>query len=166
MELCGEVRCGYLVEGLSGMQFALPEAVDILRALRSDQQYDHEPLLINASDPTNPFGGPVRVQGITTQPARLPANWIAFHRGNPILLIETSGARLTVVGEPPHTAPQHALRQFVELVRLPESMASFKSVTVLQCNGTPAAASSLAPLLRALGFRRDANHTMRYDGYV
>ena len=36
MELRGEIRRGYFVEGLSGMQFALPAAVEELRRLRSD----------------------------------------------------------------------------------------------------------------------------------
>jgi ATP-dependent Lhr-like helicase len=36
----------------------------------------------------------------------------------------------------------------------------------VQCNDAPAAVSSLASVLVSLGFRRDVNQTLRYDGYV
>ena len=36
LELRGEVRRGYFVRGLAGAQFALPEAVELLRAAAND----------------------------------------------------------------------------------------------------------------------------------
>lgn len=91
MEMRGAIRRGYFVEGLSGMQFALPAAVEELRRVRSEQHGKERPILINACDPANPFG-----QGIplgTLTPSRTPNNYIAFDRGAPILLIESNGAR-------------------------------------------------------------------------
>ena len=55
MEARGEIRGGRFVNGFSGEQFALPEAVEALRAVRRNQQ-DREVLLIAAADPLNLVG--------------------------------------------------------------------------------------------------------------
>ena len=75
MEESGRVRRGYFVEGLGGAQFAIPGAVDRLRALRAsevttpdtgswggdwwssgDEAEADPPLTLAATDPANPFG--------------------------------------------------------------------------------------------------------------
>ncbi len=63
MEMRGEVRRGYFVQGLPGLQFALPEAVESLREwTRSpgpapgDGQAADDLVLLNACDPANLFG--------------------------------------------------------------------------------------------------------------
>jgi ATP-dependent Lhr-like helicase len=55
LEARGEIRGGRFVNGFVGEQFALPEAVDHLRSLRSKHQTS-APLLIAAADPLN-FAG-------------------------------------------------------------------------------------------------------------
>jgi ATP-dependent Lhr-like helicase len=61
MEEVGQVRRGYFVEGLSGAQFALPAAVDRLRAARLDEQpldgfEETDVRILAATDPANPYG--------------------------------------------------------------------------------------------------------------
>jgi ATP-dependent Lhr-like helicase len=63
-EESGRARRGYFVEGLGAAQFALPGAVDRLRAearpadMRSDQSSRGAPaLVLAATDPANPYGG-------------------------------------------------------------------------------------------------------------
>jgi ATP-dependent Lhr-like helicase len=51
LEYRGEVRRGYFVEGLAGAQFALPDAVEHLRAMRDDP--DAPFVAFAASDPAN-----------------------------------------------------------------------------------------------------------------
>src|SRR5688572_23483713 len=53
MEFRGEVRRGYFVRGLAGAQFALPEAVEQLRATEPDATAPF--VVIAASDPANPY---------------------------------------------------------------------------------------------------------------
>jgi ATP-dependent Lhr-like helicase len=55
MEARGEVRGGRFVEGFVGEQFALPEAVDTLRAVRRRPATD-EIVLVAAADPLNLIG--------------------------------------------------------------------------------------------------------------
>jgi len=65
MELRGEVRGGRFVSGFSGEQYALPEAVELLRRLR--RQEDRPPLQVAAADPLN-------LQGILTPDERVPSS--------------------------------------------------------------------------------------------
>ena len=73
LEMRGEVRRGYFVQGLPGVQFALPEAVERLRDwTRPDAPGAEELVLLNACDPANLFGpalpGPEGPSGSTTRP--------------------------------------------------------------------------------------------------
>ena len=53
LEERGQLRRGYFVAGLGAAQFALPGAVDRLRAARD---VNDQPLVLAATDPANPFG--------------------------------------------------------------------------------------------------------------
>src|ERR1700739_3618660 len=52
MEARGTIRGGRFVTGFSGEQFAHPEAVDLLRAVRK-QPHTGQPVRISAADPLN-----------------------------------------------------------------------------------------------------------------
>jgi len=62
MELRGEVRGGRFVAGFSGEQFALPEAVELLRRLK--RQPPRNPISVASADPLN-------FQGILTPEERV-----------------------------------------------------------------------------------------------
>ena len=75
LEARGEIRGGRFVTGFSGEQFALPEAVDSLRASRS-QASEHE-LAVAAADPMN-------LAGIIVPGDRVPAvpgRFVRFRNG-------------------------------------------------------------------------------------
>jgi ATP-dependent Lhr-like helicase len=55
MEDAGRCRRGYFVDGLGGAQFAVPGAVDRLRALTDPPSSPHTQVLA-AADPANPYG--------------------------------------------------------------------------------------------------------------
>jgi ATP-dependent Lhr-like helicase len=54
MEARGDVRGGRFVEGFDGEQYALPEAIALLRAVR--RRGDVAPLAVSAADPLNFLG--------------------------------------------------------------------------------------------------------------
>ena len=62
LEETGQVRRGYLVEGLGGAQFAMPEVVDRLRAeaaeitARAERPTDSPVHVLAATDPAQPYG--------------------------------------------------------------------------------------------------------------
>jgi ATP-dependent Lhr-like helicase len=56
MEAQGEIRGGRFVQGFTGEQFARPEAIDLLRAVRRAQTDDQEPVEVSPADPLNLVG--------------------------------------------------------------------------------------------------------------
>lgn len=65
LEARGEIRGGRFVAGFSGEQYALPEAVGLLRRLRREEPR-HELVAVSAADPLN-------LAGIVTPGERVPA---------------------------------------------------------------------------------------------
>ena len=84
MELRGLVRGGRFVSGFIGEQFALPEAVESLRALRRATghagKHQAQEIRVSAADPLN-------LVGVVLPGARVPAvptNYVVFRDGGPI----------------------------------------------------------------------------------
>jgi ATP-dependent Lhr-like helicase len=75
----GELRGGRLVAGFVGEQFAAPEALDAVRAIRREKPRG-EAVRLSACDPLN-------LVGIITPGARVPANmanFVAYVDGVPV----------------------------------------------------------------------------------
>ena len=106
LEARGEVRGGYFVGGLSGEQFARPEAIGLLRSIRKGKAKG-ELLAISAADPLNLVGiltpGP-RIAAIT-------AHRILLRDGVPIAALK-AGEVIALDGQPvaPERAIENALR--------------------------------------------------------
>ncbi|HCV42762.1 MAG TPA: hypothetical protein DGH68_04720, partial [Bacteroidetes bacterium] len=171
MEMRGEIRRGYFVQGLSGMQFALPAAAEELRRVRSKRNSESSPLLVNACDPANPYGTGLPLPagkrtGEDLRFARISANYVAFHEGTPIFLIENYASRLWTLAETTEEILIDALRIFVEMLKLPQHIRPVKSITIEHCDGMRPVQSPLEPVLRRLGFTRDRNQTMIHERYV
>jgi ATP-dependent Lhr-like helicase len=172
MEMRGEVRRGYFVEGLSGMQYALPDAAEMLRSIGARGEYaaTHTVAMLATCDPANPFGTgidlPGAKDGSALRVSRSPGNYLAFLDGSPILLIEGYGTRVFTVGEnPDESSLEKALCWLVDLVKLPEGLRPVQEITIEQWNGTRPAAGPAAALLQRLGFQRERNQTYRLDAY-
>ena len=73
MEWRGEMRGGRFVDGFTGDQFALPEAVEALRSVRRDPQAGAQDLRLSPADPLNLLG------------IVLPGDRISSHTSQPIL---------------------------------------------------------------------------------
>jgi ATP-dependent Lhr-like helicase len=87
-EARGEIRGGYFVGGISGEQFAAPEAIGLLRSIRKAPP-NGELITLSAADPLN-------LQGILTPGPRiaaLTASRILFHDGLPIAALEAGEIR-------------------------------------------------------------------------
>jgi ATP-dependent Lhr-like helicase len=79
LEARGEIRGGRFVSGFAGEQFALPEAVDALRAVRRKRD-EAETAIVTAADPLN-------LVGILTPGARVAPHAgqvIAYRAGVPV----------------------------------------------------------------------------------
>jgi ATP-dependent Lhr-like helicase len=154
LEMRGEVRRGYFVQGLPGIQFALPDVVERLRAIRDSGEGVPDVVVMNACDPANLYGptrddGPRTVQGEPLAFARVPSTWLVQQRGLPVLVAQDSGARLTVVHGMDEGQIQGALQALLD--HLARSM---RSVTVEMWNEAPVLESRGRTLLEAVGFYR------------
>lgn len=88
-EARGEIRGGRFIAGLNGEQFALPEAVESLRALRR-RELQGQYARISACDPLN-------LVGILTPGSRIIAvlgNRILYRDGVPVAAVENGQVRL------------------------------------------------------------------------
>jgi len=104
-EARGEIRGGYFVGGVSGEQFALPEAIGLLRSTRKASSYG-ELITLSAADPLN-------LQGILTPGPRLAAftaNRILFRDGLPIAVLESGEIRKLSDEQIPDLQIENALR--------------------------------------------------------
>jgi ATP-dependent Lhr-like helicase len=87
-EARGEIRGGYFVGGISGEQFALPEAIGLLRSIRK-APLNGELITLSGADPLN-------LQGILTPGPRIAAltpSRILFRDGLPIAALEAGEVR-------------------------------------------------------------------------
>jgi ATP-dependent Lhr-like helicase len=92
LEARGDIRGGRFVSGMSGEQFAMPDAVDRLREIRRSSP-DDRLLTISAADPLN-------LTGIVTPGDRLRAaagNRVVYRNGIPVAAME--GDMLRVLSE-------------------------------------------------------------------
>ena len=88
LEARGEIRGGYFIAGVSGEQFALPEAIGLLRSIRKAAA-SYELITLSAADPLN-------LQGILTPGLRIAAftaNRVSFRNGLPLAAMEAGEVR-------------------------------------------------------------------------
>jgi ATP-dependent Lhr-like helicase len=95
LEARGEIRGGRFVGGFSGEQYALPEAIGLLRSTRREQGAD-ELIAVSGADPLN-------LVGILTPDDAVPAittNRVLYRDGVPIVVKEGEGKERFLVDVP------------------------------------------------------------------
>ncbi len=140
MEDAGRVRRGYFIEGRGGSQFAVPGAVDRLRAPTEAAAV----LALAAADPANPYGAtlpwPDHAAG---RPARRAGAHVLLEQGQLMAFIEKGGRTLLTFGAEPATVAS-ALASFAD--------DTGARLALSKVDGEPAATSPLADALRSAGF--------------
>jgi ATP-dependent helicase Lhr and Lhr-like helicase len=125
LETLGVCRRGYFVEGMGGAQFALPGAVERLRAGRSslgrtgqvggagrsseagqgsDADRTARTLVLAAADPAQPYGAALpwpKREGQTRRPARVAGAYVVTVEDEPVLYVERGGRGLVRLAEAP-----------------------------------------------------------------
>jgi ATP-dependent Lhr-like helicase len=109
MEVRGEVRRGYFVEGLPGAQFALPHAVEQLRESAA-RDNGAAPLVLSAVDPAQLFGSDE--WGSRLRFTRLPSTAVASVRGEPVatMSLDDASGDASVTALDDHPALRDCLR--------------------------------------------------------
>ena len=150
LEFRGEVRRGYFVRGLSGAQFALPHAVEMLRS--TEAAADDLPIVMSVSDPANVFTLPMPQdpsRDAFVRPRSRGAILVTI-AGQVVMIVERRGERIVV-------RPDTAMAQ---ITRAAEALAvhmgerTGRDLTIETIDGQPASGSPYADAFRAAGFKR------------
>jgi ATP-dependent helicase Lhr and Lhr-like helicase len=164
LETLGVCRRGYFIEGLGGAQFALPGAVERLRAQRTDlpvddAQRERATLVLAAADPAQPYGAalpwPRRAEGAPPRRlARAAGAYVVLVAGEPALYLERGGRGLLTLTDrlPAAEAPPRlraALRALIAAVQARR----VGKLALERLDGEPILGSELEPLLVELGFQ-------------
>ena len=161
-EMRGDLRRGYFVEGMSGVQYAEAETAERLaRGATSETA----PNFLNTLDPANlygsgaPFDVPL-LEGGTARLPRNPGNFLALIAGRPVLICESFGKKLTGLA----SATEGEIRASIALV---PSLAgpSRRVLKVESYNAAAPTASPAEPWLADAGFVRDPPGMAYYAGW-
>jgi ATP-dependent Lhr-like helicase len=149
LEESGRARRGYFVAGLGAAQFALPGAVDRLRAARERREDDDATtLVLAATDPAQPYGAALpwpEVDEGSGRPARAAGSFVVLHAGELVAYLERGGRKLTTFAEPQLWVD--ALASVVKDGRL-------KQLEITHVNGAPVRETvAEADALKSAGFK-------------
>jgi ATP-dependent Lhr-like helicase len=152
LETLGVCRRGYFIEGLGGAQFALPGAVERLRAQKSGE--DAPPLVLAATDPAQPYGAalpwPKARDDEHRRPQRVAGAYVVLAGAEPVVYVEKGGrglALLVPAGDPRLRPALEALAAFVVGGR-------GRKLSLERVDGEPVVGSEHEALLVELGFRQ------------
>ena len=170
MEMAGAVRRGYFVEGLSGAQFALPDAVRLLQDCALPSTAAAPVVLLHSLDPANLYGSgaPLDIallDGGTRPLLRRTGNWLALKAGRPVLIVEQQGKKLTALPSASAADVAAAVARLPEILTTDGGAAAKHKLTVAEWNGAPVTASAGRELLEAAGFVRDYQEMTLYAAW-
>jgi ATP-dependent helicase Lhr and Lhr-like helicase len=150
LETLGIARRGYFVEGLGGAQFALPGAVERLRAQRAPEEAP--PLVLAATDPAQPYGAALpwpKREGEVRRPSRTPGATVVLAGAEPVLYLERGGKALQTLVEPDDPRLQPALQALADHARA----GRLKRIALEKVDGQPVMGSRWEASLADVGFR-------------
>ena len=151
LEERGRTRRGYFVAGLGAAQFALPGAVERLRATRDvvDIELDPDrapaPIVIAATDPAQPYGAALAWPVTDGRPARSANALVVLRQGSPLAWFDRRSHHLvTFPGTRVDPSWATALADLVATGRE-------RAVEVRKVDGGPVG-DDIADMLRSAGF--------------
>lgn len=153
MEEAGRVRRGYFIEGLSGAQFALPGAVDVLR-----EERPHDVVrIIPALDPANPYGAlatwPTPRNQECTKPRRGAGNWVVLWASKPLAWY-SAGKRSLVRFQDVAESEVDWVKVFQALAKLRRPH-RHRVMHIEFVDDTPVRSSDLNDAMREAGYKSD-----------
>lgn len=145
LESTGRIRRGYFVEGLSGIQYALPAAVDQLR-----QKVEiPAPWVLEWRDPANAYRF---LPDLSKEKPVIPTpDYLVFQSGEPILGANGKKLKIHPLREIGGDLLEKALQ---ELIRFLYPVYGDEKIVILQYNGIPIHDSPIVPMLTRLGFEK------------
>jgi ATP-dependent Lhr-like helicase len=163
LEWRGEIRRGYFISGLSGVQFALPAALELLENVnREPPAEDEAPVMLSSLDPALPYGGGLDggltdADGNPVQIVRSASNHVVLAAGEVILISENHFQRLLVLRDLPETMWPAIIQLLKDYLQIPYPLKKQNRIEIHQINHLPATSSSIAAVLTDAGFEKDGD---------
>jgi ATP-dependent Lhr-like helicase len=151
LETLGVCRRGYFVEGLGGAQFALPGAVERLRAQQTSEETP--PVVLAATDPAQPYGAALpwpKRDAEKRRPARVRGAYVVLAGAEPVVYVEKGGRGLALLVEPDDPRMRPALEALVAFI----AGGRGRKLSLEKIDGASIIGSVLEELLVELGFRQ------------
>jgi ATP-dependent Lhr-like helicase len=152
LEYGGAIRRGWFVRSLSGEQYALPEAVEMLHAARNLIPAREKPVALSAIDPANPYGAVIPGCGI----AREAGNVIVLRAGRVIAGLQ-GRAMITGAGNESEVDDESFGAAVAALMTLKPR------ITIDSIDGVAALESPRVGILAAMRFHSDGR-SLVFDG--
>ena len=165
MEWQDRLQRGYFISGLPGLQFALPEAVQILSNLSAKPNTT----VLSLSDPALPLGKnvPWQIPGMeNVSVSRLPINHLFFVRSIPVAYGENYSTRLWFSTEIDNVDTEVVCELIKNWLRLPAEFRARPRIQIEEINGKPASKSPVTVTFISLGFERDQNSLVLWPSAV
>ncbi len=155
LEEVGRVRRGHFSEGVTSAQFALPGAVDRLRAAR-ERPASPVAILLPSLDPAQPYGAALTwPEGTGGRPRRAVGTSVVLVDGRAILFVESGGRQVLCFDGVGVSATENEAALLAALRELAANVGRLgvRRLAVLRVDGEPALLSGRAPLFLRSGFR-------------
>jgi ATP-dependent Lhr-like helicase len=158
LEEAGRVRRGWFCDGLSGAQFALPGALERLRAARleeapADGYGSDQVRTLAAIDPANPYGALVPWPSAAggTSPRRSIGAWAILVAGAPVVFVAPGGRQILTFPSSCTDLGGELALALAALHRIPHR----GRLAIREVDGVAAAESPLREAMLAAGFALD-----------
>ena len=162
LEWQGEIRRGYFVEGLSGLQFAFPEALEALSQPGQEKTSPPECILLSTIDPALPFGGFISwdLQTHTGQKVgvtRLASNHLAFMHGAVFACLENWGERIQFLHPPTKNDILQLIAGIRQWLAVPSPLRTRKNIEIHKVNDTSIMNFAHLEIFTTNGFEKEGN---------
>jgi ATP-dependent Lhr-like helicase len=169
LEWRGEIRRGYFVSGLSGVQFALPAALELLEKINSaPSPPDEAPVLLSSLDPALPYGGGLDwgltdPDGNPVKIVRSASNHVVLAAGEVILVSENHFQRLLALRNLSESMWQAVIQLLKDHLKMPYPLKKHNRIEIHQINHLPAVEGPFAKRLMDSGFEKDGDNLVLWS---
>lgn len=161
--LRGEIRQGRFIEGVEGIQYALPEAVAFLRDMTADDDF----VVVNMKDPANLYGKVFPItdaEGHIIKHTAAAANHVIIKNGIVMGVITSKNApsryfniELTILYDVSKEEMIALLNAVIAYVKNSALQKKFKGIRFVSFNGVSVTRSDIHGMLTEIGFSRERN---------
>jgi ATP-dependent Lhr-like helicase len=171
LEWQGEIHRGYFVDGLSGVQFAAPAALELLEKLHhEDSPATTDMMMLSTMDPALPFGAAAwqltNDRGKPLKIVRSASNYLICENGDLLLYGENNFERIVALKELSAAQYEKFAKLLHNLLKSPQPLRSKHRLDISRINNLPAAGSLFAEYFIKAGYEKDGERLVLWPSRI